>query len=385
MRFLGAIGAAIVLAVGALAGGAPAGSLTLLAVRANPHQPTRTLLRVDARTLAPVGRGVELEPTIGPYALSPDRTTLAVGSGRALILVDVVKMTKTRIANVVARGPLNVVTWPSENRLLMRAGQRVLAVDPSARRVIRSATVRGAYGLGSPTSDGIAYLASPAKGIGNARVVTVDMGGRVRSVTLKRIRAGATWKRVSGVPVGAMRQPGFTVDRAHGVGYAVDPSGLVAVVNLATGETTYHTTVRSERSLMRANKEISGPMRAAQWLGNGRIGVTGFDANGRTSRAAGVAVLDTRSWRVQMLDPDSAGFAFDNDAVVTWSGKGISTFATDGSLRFSLDVEDGLAYAQAFNGLAYVWSNKRVTIVDLSSGAVLQSMQRPALYLLPLN
>jgi hypothetical protein len=395
MRFLAWIGAAAALATtGIVAGAAPAASDTLFALKTSPG--SRALVRVDTRTLEPVGASLPLEPTSGPFVRSPDGSALVVGSGRALILIDTARLTQVRLRQVVSKGQLSVVGWPMKDRLFAfcLARNELIVFDPVHRVVVARVPIKRTFGNPVPLATGIAYLASPLNAIGPARVVVVDGSGKSRSVTVTRIRSGVHWSRLRSGPVGDIRQPGFTADAKRGVGYLVDAAGLVAEIDLRTLAVTYHRLGASAWRLARVEKELNGPMRFAQWLGGGRIAVTGSDA--RTQRLrngtrrgvwspAGVAVVDTVSWRLRMLDRASTGFDADGDAILVWKDNTIEAFATNGAPLFSLPIDDGPAYVQVFNGTAYVWGEKRVTIVDVASGTVITSIPRPALYLLPAN
>jgi hypothetical protein len=397
VRFLSWIGAAAALAVtGIVPGAAPAAPGTLFALKTSPG--SRALVRVDARTLEPVGAPLAMEPTSGPFVRSPDGSTLAVGAGRALTFIDTTRMTQVRVKQVVANGQLRIVGWPTKTRLFAftccSAKNELIVFDPVKRVVVKHVPVKRTFGNPVALSNGIAYVASPVNSISPARVVVVDRGGAIRAVTVQRIRAGVNWKRQRSGPIGNIRQPGFTADAERGVGYLVDAAGLVAEVDLETLKVTYHRLTTAARRLARVEKELNGPMRFAQWLGEGRIAVTGSDAKTRrlsngTRRAtwspAGVAVVDTRSWRIRMLEPASTGFDAEGDAIVLWKSNTVEAFATNGAPLFSLPIEDGPAYAQVFGRTAYVWGDKRVTIVDLDSGTVIGAIPRPALYLLPAN
>jgi len=397
VRFLASIGAAAALATtGVVAGAAPAAPDTLLALKTS--QGNHALVRVDPRTLGPVGASLALEPTSGPFVRSPDGSSLAVGSGLALVLIDTTRLMQVRLRQVVSKGQLSVVGWPTNDRLFAfsccSAGNELIVFDPVDRVVVARVPVKRSFGNAVALANGIAYLASPLNAIGPARVVVVDGTGSSRSVTIARIRSGVHWNRLRSGPVGQIRQPGFTADAKRGVGYLVDAGGLVAAIDLRTLAVTYHRLGASSRHLARVEKELNGPMRFARWLGGGRIAVTG--SNAKTQRLsngirravwtpAGVAVVDTVSWRMRMLERASTGFDADGDAIVVWKGKAVEAFATSGAPLFSLPIDDGPAYVQVFDGTAYIWGEKRVTIVDVASGTVITSIPRPALYLLPAN
>src|ERR1700704_4751039 len=95
MRVPAALGAAIFLAATQLvSSAAPATSRSLLAVRYTTG--SRTLLHVDARTLAPLdGRSLELDPASGSFLRSADKSQLAVAAGNQLAVVDTRRLEQT--------------------------------------------------------------------------------------------------------------------------------------------------------------------------------------------------------------------------------------------------------------------------------------------------
>jgi hypothetical protein len=134
--------------------------------------------------------------------------------------------------------------------------------------------------------------------------------------------------------------------------------------------------------LARVEKEFNGTTRVARWLGDGKIAVAGSRfAVGKKSTPAGVALLDTTTWRTQVLDAQAAGFVTDGTYVLALKLHTVEAFTKDGVLRLSLPVNDALLYAQVFDGMAYVWTDTSVTVVDLDAARVVAKLPRPELYL----
>jgi hypothetical protein len=237
--------------------------------------------------------------------------------------------------------------------------------------------------------DAIAYLASPSNRIGRASVVVIGADGSSQLFTpFSRISAGRHWHKVRGVQVLELRQPGFTVDPDRRIAYVVASSSLAAELDLRTGAVAYHAIAASTRRLAQTEKEFNGATRYARWLGNGRIAVVGTrytrsnTSNSVTAKPAGVALLDTRTWRMQTLDPAAGGFVADGNYLLALERRVVKAFTTDGALRTTIPAAGGVLYAQLFDGLAYVWTQKSVTIVDLDAGAVVATVARPQLYLI---
>jgi hypothetical protein len=138
------------------------------------------------------------------------------------------------------------------------------------------------------------------------------------------------------------------------------------------------------------SKQISGPMLFARWVADGHIAVSGTNAKYRktatgrrqTWTPAGVALLDTRTWRSRMLDADSGSFTATSDAVLV-AGKGaLTAYDLDGAVRYRIAIPAGNAYAQVLGDHVYVWTAEHVTIADVRSGGVAATLPKPSLYLI---
>jgi hypothetical protein len=393
MRLVASLGAAIVLAAAALLpGAAPAGPQTLLAVIEGTNQ--RALVRVDARTLVPVGERVPLGVLSGPFVRSPDDLLLAVGAGSGIAFLDPAAMRNLGEIPLKPYPNVAILSWPSTRVLFAQTccpdTDRLLVVDPTTRRVVARAPLWFDTSGTATLSDAIAYLATPSKRIGPASVIVIDADGNSQNfVPFSRISAGRHWHKVRGVQVLELRQPGFTVDPSRRIAYIVASSTLAAELDLRTGAVAYHTIAAgSPRRLAQTEKEFNGTTRYARWLNNGRIAVAGTrytrpdTSSSVTPKPGGVALLDTRTWRMQTLDAAASGFVADGDYLLALEARAVKAFTTDGTLRATIPAAGGVLYAQLFDGLAYVWTQKSVTIVDLDAGAVVATLARPALYLI---
>jgi len=374
---------------------APAAPQSLLAISSTTG--ARTLLHVDARTLAPVdGRTVPLEPLSGPVFRSPDKSLLAVPIGRALTFVDTVRMESIGTLQLASADQLSVVAWPTLRRLFalsrIAAHVELLVIDPIAQSVIARSPLPEGNSTVVTLPNGMAYLAWPYTGIAPSRVVVVGLDGTTNSVTVDRIRAGIHWHLVKGVQVADISQPGLTADPTGGTAYLVGATGLVAEINLPSLSVTYRAlTSAPARRLARVEKALNGPTRYAKWLGEGRIAVGGTDAKTKVLRKksvkvtwapAGVAIVDTRTWQSRMIDPTAGGFAVGEGTLLLSTAHVVNAYETDGTLRFSTAIDDKVGYAVAFGGYEYVWGEQRATILDLQSGAVVAAIPNPHLYVI---
>jgi hypothetical protein len=387
VRVVASVLVATALAPAALAGAAPASTATVLGVvSSDGHQVLRPL---DALSLQPTSSGGVVVPSVyGPILRSPDRSQLAVSttSGAKLEFIDVDRMQSLGAMTVSGLGAIELISWPEERRLFgvasacCSARTYVLVLDPVARAVVARVILGGTKVATAPAADGVAVLAAPTKGIGKARIVDVSRAGIARRVTLARIRAGSKWRDAGSQPVGTIRQPGFTTDTAGSHAYVVDASGLVADVDLVTLRVAYH----ASRSFARAEKELTGPIRYARWVGDGRIAVSGTNQRRSTWTPAGLTLLDTHAWSSRLVDPQASWFVRSPDAMLVVAGGRLSAYDLDGRVRYRLPVASAqTAYADVHGRYAYLWDEDTVRVLDAASGAVAATLPKPDLWLVP--
>jgi hypothetical protein len=173
--------------------------------------------------------------------------------------------------------------------------------------------------------------------------------------------------------------PGLAIDRDGRRAFVVAP-GLVAEVDLRTLAVSYHS-LRPARSLLgrvrrwldpeAQAKDVSGPVRSAQWLGDGRLAVTGADEDGRRVRAAGLALVDTRGWSARTIDPSASDVRVADGLLLAGGGTlGLAAYAFDGSEAFHLFAGRQAWVSQVHAGRAYVGvgGEDAVRVVDLATG-----------------
>jgi hypothetical protein len=188
--------------------------------------------------------------------------------------------------------------------------------------------------------------------------------------------------------------PGFAVDPGGTVAFAVTAGNRVVSVDLP--RLTASTHVLAPRTVQRAAKSLEGPQRHARWVGDGLLAVSGMDwsrtADKKVSAlAAGVRLVDTRTWTTRTLDAGASAFSLAPGLVLTyggsWSGAtssytGVHAYALDGELRWSL-YEGQDAYAPVRGSLAYVQRNVgtnkpvHIDVVDPGTGAILSARDWP--------
>ena len=385
--------------------------LTAIAYRGNGFR----LAQVDDATLA-LGRASDhVAGYAGGWLRAPGGALLAVAVGTTTPPGSTLRFVRPatlewRPGGVPLDGFFRSGLWPAAGRLVavVDGATRATAetVDVAAQAVVARRPLAGIVVWAERSSQGLVVLLQPARKIGPAWLAAIAADGSVRSVQLRRILAGTSWKRRGrgNEMIGTMRRPGLAVDPASDTAYVVDPSGLVASIDLRTLAVAYHRTARSALSRLGAwltpaaeAKGLNGPTRRAQWLGDDLIAITGIDqtvARQRSGglvfsgRAAGLTILDTRDWHVRTLDP-RANAATVADGMLLASGsswrsgplkststaEGLAAYGADGALRWRLG-EGGVRWVgAAYGSLVLVGrpASDAYDVVDLQSGKVLRA------------
>src|SRR5262249_10773134 len=146
---------------------------------------------------------------------------------------------------------------------------------------------------------------------------------------------------------------------AGGRAYVTPAGDLVADIDLATLAVRYHETREKQSLLARfhhwldppaAAKGADGPTREALWLRHGMLARTGYDLSTSNtdgtlvdaSSAAGLRLVDARTWRYRKLDSAVAGVRLAGGMLVAtgssyrWDGKK-STVSGPGVIGYGLD------------------------------------------------
>jgi hypothetical protein len=312
-----------------------------------------TLVRLDRRTLTPTSRRVKLggRTNLG-WAFSPDGRRLAIGvlPIHGLRIVDVSRMKKIRrvwTPNIY----IYALAWLAPRRIVGYAQDiGLFAVDPVSGKALRPPGIAGNIQEIKRAGNRLLVLSGwPRWTIGFARLSVVDPTGRVRTVLLRRIKAGIL---SGGDPENV--KPGLAIDRsgrAFVVGGRDEP---VAEVNLNTLAVTYHELPKEATSAV-------GRTRRAIWLGNGRIAVWGADVvrsgppDSHDYVPVGLSIVDLRQRTIETVDAEARGVAFTAGALlVSGPGNGLRGYSTAGKLRYQLFPGENALVLATFDSRAWV-------------------------------
>lgn len=342
---------------------------------------------LDARTLAPAGRRVDIgPPPKGVAARSPDGRTIALGSGTMVEFrfIDVRAMRASGRLVVRGTGFLFRAIWPRPNRLVaVRGGDdaEVFVVDPRARRVLERRPLEGQVLNVIPAGKRLAVLLAPKGTIGQARLAVVDENGSVRTLPLPGVSAGFT-------PPQAERDAG----RHASPGLAVDPRGVRAVI--VTPDTLlevdldalavtrlHHLAARTPAGVL---KVIEGWGRGVVWLGEDAVAVNGWtdtvEGDRSTHVQTGVELIDVTSGARRSLDSTATGVMRARDVLLTFGGSALRGYDLDGKQRFELLRGRDTGYVQAAGRWIYVGrdNSTKFTIVDAQAGRVVGTAKTPS-------
>lgn len=366
------------------------------------------LVRIDPRTLRPSGsRSIRL-PFGHAWAVAPGGKTLALAVHPKPInepsFLKLVKLPSLQLqAGSLRLGDdVSALAWTSPHQVVALVGESfccpaqlsVVVADLQSRRVVRRERVAGTVLHIARWARGLVLLTGPTGAIGPASLVVADARG-VRATRLPSIRAGEI-PGGGGSGISQWHLPGLAVDAAGSEAYVVDPDGSVAEIDLRTLAVSDHqpTTRRSLLARLEgwleptaAAKGDSGPIRQAQWIGNGFVLVSGSnlqDSDGQLANdPAGLEVIDTRNWTVYVPAPQADSFTIANGLLLVtgarWrgtvnpTGMGLAAYGPDGTRRFGLFAGQATWIDRIANGRAYVAGSgwKAGRIIDLSTGRVL--------------
>jgi hypothetical protein len=353
------------------------------------------LVRLHRGSLKPVrGRRVALGPNPGAWALSPDGKRLAIGVERALgvRIVDVTRM--RTVGEVKTRnGQIHVAAWLTPRRIVGVEETGLFAIDPVARRLVRSEPLDQHPVAVGRTADALVLLLAARDAIGAARLALVDADGHMRAVVLDRIVAGSRHPTEADAPPGENWRPGLAVDVAGDRAFVFGSGAPIAEVDLASLAVRYHDTTQPASLLGRlrdwlepraqAKGPVAGGWRTARWLGRGLLACSGED--GRVTgpgtvemTPAGVTLVDTTSWRARKLVERANGFVVAADTLLATlhdpfddgPGIGLRGFTRDGSSRFHLFGEQQVGLVGSLDDRVFVDAIGGTRVVRAPSGRV---------------
>jgi hypothetical protein len=371
------------------------------------------LVRVAPASLRPLpGRRVRLGAPLEASALSPGGSRLAAVSGRAssLHLIDVERMRTLGHLRTGARGSPAAVVWTRPERLwivlrLPAGATTVVAIDPVAARVVARRRLAGALVQVAASPDGPVLLLGPPAVIGPARLVTVDAAGAVEQVPLDGMSAGAM--PTEALPsVERVRTPALAVDPGRRRAYVVSSRPHAVEIDLRRRRVSHHRLV-ARPSLLERLRELVEPsaaaasaqvgiVRRAAWIGDGRIALSGYDADvvwrpqgavEAERRPAGLQVIDTRDWSVRTLDEEASSFVVAEGMVLTGGagGRGLVAYSPDGREAFHVLEDRRVEVVATAGSLAYVRTppEPALQVVDVTGARVVASDARPEVAVLP--
>lgn len=352
-----AVGAAVLVIVAASAIGAAlvfapsgeGGSSILVSLVDGPKIDclTTRVVRVDRASLKPKGHpAVSLKGAFEQPVYSPRRDAAALGGNSGTVaLIDVSSMRLTATARIGSSGDdAHVVAWPAADRLVAISytartpgeySTKVGVVDPARGEVVSKERFRSAdvWGGGATRTGRVPMLVISRTGIAAPRLLVVEADRRIRAVTLARLRAGI------GADGQGRRLPGFAVDPKRERAFVVGEGQPVAIIDLRTLHVRYRKVdglgvPRLPTPPRNSPAHEPDRQRMATWLGDGLIVVSGSDSFplgfgdpsglGNTSEelessvAFGLKILDTRSWRMRMIDRRPSSFEWLRGRIVAY-------------------------------------------------------------------
>ena len=328
------------------------------------------------------------------WSLSPDGSHVALGRGAQGIGIEIVDLGSLKLVRHVRTGiAAEALGWLTPRRLvagLQRGG--TVVVDPRNGRIVRrfadfsfpDVSVQTRQGLVMlvprlrPTSPGL-----PLRRVAGAvRLALVDAHGRLRSVTLQRIRLGVRTRH----GLEYADRAGLAVDSAQARAYVVAANAPVAQVDLRTMQVSYH---RLDPLFAHPAGTLLARERTALWLGHARLLVAGRDFVSTRARKealapAGAAIVDTGAWTWRMLDRRPTRAALSAGRVLVYGpgsypapGAGLRGYTLRG--RRVLGLFDGkrVLDVQVAGSRAYVRTPAAVHVVELRSGTVVHDIAPP--------
>jgi len=395
-------------AVGAAPVSAPSGPTILVALVNGPKADClRTrVLRAEAASLKPIAdRAVEVAGAYEQPVYSPDRKTVALGgSFGTLILVDAKSV---RLKARVRVGPVGdnvrVAAWSTSKRIVaisMSArspepyATRVAVIDADRGKVLEERRFLEADALRSDAtrSGRVALLVISRRQIAAPRLVVLDERGRIRTVTLARLRAGLD-------PHGSARTPAFTVDPSGERAFVLGEGQPAAIVDLRGPRVRYKkvAAMRMRRITASHPKGLTPPTDRARhgvWLGDSRIAISGDDSYAWTAfrppkwqldsfTPAGLTILDTSTWRARTLDPRPSTFEWLRGRLVAYGrtypalggpepDETVLAFDRSGRLAYKIRGDKD-TYWEAFDGRLFLMSPRwrGLQVRDARDGRVL--------------
>ena len=390
-----------------------------------------SLVRIDPRTLR-VRPGPRLglgDLSFEAWSFSRDGTRLAFAgvdifanfSTPSVRIVDSRRLRLLGRVRVTESGWVRATGWLPDGRRLVAIVQvylpevqtEVVTIDAVGGKVLDRQAFPGQVLRIARTRDHLVVLLSSPESLEPARLTIVGPTGSARMVVVSRITAGYEQRSGSEGRV-VQREPALAVDFEGRRAFVVATDGEIAQVALRTGAISYQRPSRRVSFLGRVHAWLEpvaeaklareGSTRTARWLGRGLIAVSGGEyavvSSGNRPRsrftAAGLRLIDTRRWTVRKLGEGTDTFWHVGDLLLaadnTWGGyelevsprpPGLVVYGQDGRerLRLYAGKRVGVVYANARR--AFVSVERRIDVIDLPSGRVVERRASVAYPLVP--
>ena len=336
------------------------------------------------------------------HDLSPDATRIAFARRSSRFRIFDIRTMKRLRDVVVGGGWLSEINWTRSRRVVVVSGNASLSsvrvFDPVSGDLLLDDVVEGMPSRVKRTKDGVVFLTQQQnkEGVPPAATLAVaDDTGRLRSVTLERIKAG--WYVPDEEEVARSLGPALAVNEDFAI--VVGTNGVIARVDLNSMDVTY---LRQKASffeklaaglLPAAHAKFSeGTSLWATWINEQTIAITGrrtdIDATSDwndtriESSCSGIHLLDMTDWSLKQFTGDGNEVATGWGLVLTHDGDcrkpgepkmGLVAYGEDGDVAWRL-FEGKTLYGVSTRGrLAFVrhgYSRIRLSVVDLELGTI---------------
>lgn len=325
---------------------------------------TAELQWLDRLTLRPVKSRTKLAVGLHdfPWAFSPDRRRLVLGSGRTSSLVSVDVESLRRLGRLETEGFVAALVWPRPDAILVvETGQervRVAVVDPHTLTVRKRVAVssRASVLTVARVADGLALLLGGWASLGPVELAVVTADGSLRKARVEEILGGFIGLESTKDGIVRFAYPALAVSPDESRAVVIGGTGPVAEIDLETMTVRYHTLARTASLLGRLREwlepqarakgdhPVSGWERIARWLPVGIL-VTGSnitptpDGKGQQSRPAGLQLIDPDSWHERTIADEFSVF-------MTGGGKAVATGSETHPALLELDEASGVSIGE---------------------------------------
>ena len=318
-----------------------------------PHAYTQIqaarLVRVDPRTLKPLGKRLGFADGFTPLALSPNNNQLLgtnTSSSRSMTVVDLRGMrvdakVNARIDAEIGQRTVMAAWWPTANRVLALVqtfskpyqrsvlSRSLIAFDPASGRIVWERTLPVKLGLfDAQTVQGTVVLQLVDSRLKSTRetLVIASPNGQLRTGNLNIPHVSGPFQ-VATLMTSAGSSP---------AAYLVSDNDTIFSINLDNAHSTpHHVNPPTGAPSTPQPKYNAFPVAAA--LG-GNIVATGlFTRNDETSRG-GLYLIDPTNWTARLLDPNTPRFISNGSVLATFgnvlgsgSGSGVTLYNQTGT------------------------------------------------------